>query len=45
MWAEWIKDWYSQGFYTKDEVKVFVEVKWITSLDYKEITGDVYVTV
>ncbi|PEZ05572.1 XkdX family protein [Bacillus sp. AFS018417] len=43
MWYEWIKDWYSKGFYTKEEVKVFVKAGWITAEEYKDITGDDYV--
>lgn len=38
-----IKRYYDEGRYTKDQVKIFVRAKWITSDEYKEITGDDYV--
>jgi len=42
MYKEWIKGYYDEDFYTKDDVKVFVKAGWITSADYKDITGDEY---
>lgn len=39
---ELIKEYFGYDLYTKDQVKVFVEVRWITSEQYKEITGDEY---
>lgn len=38
-----IKRYYDMGKYTKEQVTVFVQAKWITPEQYKEITGDVYV--
>lgn len=38
-----IKRYYDMGLYTKEKVAVFVQAKWITPEQYKEITGDDYV--
>lgn len=37
-----IKYYYDRGFYTKDNVKIFVVAEWITEEEYKQITGDDY---
>lgn len=42
MYAEWVKEYYDLGYYSKDDVKVFVRAAWITETDYKDITGDAY---
>lgn len=41
-WAKIIGDYFKLGLYTTDQVKVFVVAKWITSDDYKTITGQDY---
>lgn len=38
-----IKRYYDMGKYTKEQVVVFVQAKWITPEQYLEITGDVYI--
>lgn len=38
-----IKRYYDEGRYTNEQVKVFVKAKWITDVQYKEITGIDYV--
>lgn len=43
MWYNSVKRYYDMGFYTKDNVKVFVVAGMVTDEDYKKITGDVYV--
>lgn len=40
---EWIIKYYSMGLYTVDDLKVFVQVQWITAEQYKETTGIDYV--
>ncbi|MFX3616210.1 MAG: XkdX family protein [Sporolactobacillus sp.] len=42
MWKIWISDYYKKGYYTNDQMKVFVTAGWITIDDYKEITGKDY---
>lgn len=37
-----INDYYSQGFYSEEDVKIFVQNNDITSEQYKEITGKEY---
>jgi hypothetical protein len=39
---QWISDYYNQGLYSLDDMAVFVQANWITAVDYKEITGEVY---
>ena len=39
-----IKMYYDTNRYSKEDVKVFVRVAWITEEEYKEITGDIYET-
>lgn len=42
MWATIIGSYFKLGLYTADDVKVFVTAKWISSDDYKTITGADY---
>ena len=37
-----IKRYYDKGFYSKEDVKVFVKVSQITEEEYQEITGEAY---
>lgn len=41
--ADMVIDFFKRGFYTADDIKLFVEVQWITTEQYKEITGVDYV--
>jgi uncharacterized XkdX family phage protein len=41
-WFNVIKDYYDNGFYTKEQVAVFVVKGKITPEQYQEITGDPY---
>ena len=43
-WFEKIKRYYDKGIYINDEVKVFVKGNKITEEQYKEITGDNYIS-
>ena len=38
-----IKMYYKEGLYTKDDLKLFVEVDYITAEVYKELTGEDYI--
>lgn len=38
-----IKRHYDAGRYTNEQVKIFVQAKWITEEQYKQITGIDYV--
>lgn len=38
-----IKRHYDAGRYTNEQMKVFVVAKWITTVQYKQITGIDYV--
>lgn len=38
MWFEQIKSYYKRGFYTTEQLKVFVP-KFISEVEYKTITG------
>jgi uncharacterized XkdX family phage protein len=38
-----VKRYYDKGYYTKDDVKVFVRAGKITPEQYEEITGEPYV--
>ncbi|WP_084028869.1 XkdX family protein [Bacillus sp. J33] len=42
MYAD-VKYYYDRGFYTNDNVKVFVRAEWITPEQYQEITNEPYV--
>ena len=37
-----IKKYYDEGRYTNAQVKIFVRAKWITAVQYQEITGAEY---
>lgn len=37
-----IKEYYDLGFYTNEDVAVFVQAGWITAEQYGEITGEPY---
>lgn len=37
-----VKRYYDMGKYTNEQMKVFVQAKWITEEQYLEITGVVY---
>ena len=39
---EKVKKYYRMGFYSKEQVKVFVQKGKITAEQYEEITGEVY---
>lgn len=41
-WVDTITYFYSQGFYTVDQVKIFVAKNKITADEYKTITGQDY---
>lgn len=38
-----IQRYFNEGIYTEEKVKIFVKAKWITEIDYKEITEIEYV--
>lgn len=40
--AEIVKEFYNNGWYTKENVATFVEAGFITADDYKDITGEAY---
>lgn len=42
MWKTWISSYYQKGYYTDDQMRVFVTAGWITADDYKSITGQDY---
>lgn len=42
MWFTSVKRYYEMGFYTNENVKVFVVANMITAEDYKSITGEEY---
>ena len=44
MWFKMVKRYYEAGYYTKEQVKVFVVAEYITVTEYKEITGIEYVS-
>lgn len=41
-WVNTVKTYYDGGFYTKEQVAIFVQKGKITPAQYEEITGDVY---
>ncbi|MGP9042091.1 XkdX family protein [Cytobacillus kochii] len=43
VWFNAIKGYYTEGFYSNDDVKIFVQAAWITADQYKQITGVNYV--
>lgn len=42
-WFKSIKNYYDKRLYNNDEMKTFVIAKYITDIEYKEITGIDYV--
>jgi uncharacterized XkdX family phage protein len=42
MWKSWIQQYYEKGYYTVNQMKVFVTAGWITAEDYKTITDEDY---
>lgn len=38
-----VKKYYDKGFYTDEQVKVFVVAQYITEAEYQTITGKTYV--
>lgn len=43
-WYSFVYRYYKAGYYTKDDVKVFVVAGKITPAQYQEITGESYYT-
>lgn len=43
MWYDSVKRYYNMGFYTNEQMKIFVVADFITAEQYKEITGVEYV--
>ena len=41
-WFEKVQRYYIKGYYTNDDVKIFVKGNKITEEQYKEITGEDY---
>lgn len=41
--ADLVIQFYKQGFYNADDMKLFVQVQWITAEQYKETTDIDYV--
>ena len=41
--ADMVIQFFKQGFYNADDMKLFVQVQWITTEQYKETTGIDYV--
>ena len=42
-WFKIVSDYYKAGYYTVDQVKIFVVKTKITATDYLTITGQTYV--
>jgi hypothetical protein len=40
----YVKQYYQQGLYTDDQLKVFVQAAYITQQDYQDLTGTPYQT-
>jgi hypothetical protein len=40
--AVYVKQYYKQGLYTNDDLKVFVQAAYITTTDFKNLTGTDY---
>jgi uncharacterized XkdX family phage protein len=40
---DWVLDYYKQGYYNENDLKLFVQVNWITADQYKQATGEDYV--
>lgn len=43
MWFDMLKEFYTEKRYNDDEMKVFVEAKWIDDNEYETITGSPYI--
>lgn len=41
--ADAVIQFFNMGFYTAEDMKLFVQVQWITADQYKETTGVDYV--
>lgn len=41
--ADLVIQFYKQGFYDSNDMKLFVQIGWITPDKYKEVTGIDYV--
>ncbi|MFT9122673.1 MAG: XkdX family protein [Leuconostoc mesenteroides] len=41
--AEMVIQFFNQGFYNAEDMKLFVQVQWITADQYKKTTGVDYV--
>lgn len=44
MWYTTIKKYYSMGFYKFSDMSTFVKAGYITDVQYKEITGQSYIS-
>ncbi len=42
MWFNSVKVYYLKGFYTNEDIKIFVIADMITETQYKEITSEGY---
>nr|WP_312986002.1 XkdX family protein [Clostridioides sp.] len=42
MWFDTVNDYYSKGYYTNEDIGIFVIAKMITETEYKEITSEDY---
>lgn len=41
--ADLVIQFYNEGFYDSEKMKLFVKVGWLTSEQYQEVTGSDYV--
>lgn len=41
--SDMVLQFYKQGFYDSSDMKLFVQVSWITPEQYKDVTGIDYV--
>jgi uncharacterized XkdX family phage protein len=41
--ADAVMQFFNMGFYNAEDMKLFVQVQWITAEQYKETTGSDYV--
>ena len=41
--ADLVIQFYNEGFYDVEKMKLFVKVGWLTSEQYQEVTGSDYV--
>lgn len=42
MWYDSVRRYYNMGFYTNEQMKIFVIAEFITAEQYKIITGEDY---